>query len=94
MKSTVTFPQEDVEQSISEFRFKPGSKDVVVILLNQGERQRVDINIQEMLDSISAANKNVIRQWYKNMAQLAIDTLNDRSGVVITPISGEAFDDV
>jgi hypothetical protein len=94
MQSTVTIPQELTLQSITEFRFRPGSKDVTVILLVAGERQAVTINIQSLLDAMTATHKNTVRTWYKQQATLAIDTYNDQSGAVATPIDGEAFDDV
>ena len=94
MQSTVTIPEAVNAQSIVEFRMRPGSKDVVVILLDNGERQATSFNIQDMLDTISGANKNVIRTWYKNLATLAIEAYNDQSASVATPIDGEVFDDV
>ena len=94
MQSTVTIPQEVTTQQVQEFRFRPGRKDVTVILIIDGERKAVTINIQSLLDAMTATHKNTVRTWYKQQAILAIDTFNDDSGVVVDPIEGEAFDDV
>lgn len=94
MQSTVTIPEEVDIQSIIEFRFRPGNKDVTVILRVSGERKAVTINIQSLLDVMTATHKNTVRTWYKQQATLAIEAYNEASGAVATPIEGEAFDDV
>lgn len=95
MKLTVTIPGKSQDQTIREFRISPGTKNVTAVMIVDGKRRPVSFSMQEAIDDATATQKNVIRGFFKKMAEVAWETANTELSLDVDPanIDGEVFDD-
>lgn len=95
MKLTVAIPGKSQDQTIQEFRIRPGSKQVTAVLIIDGKRTPVTFDMQAAVDNATATQKNVIRGFFKKMSESAYEAVNAALTLDVDPanIEGEVFDD-
>ncbi len=92
MNINLTIPEKVEHQSIMEFRVRPGSKMITVLVQTEDGPKRHDTDISEIWDAATATQKNVIKQFFKRTANLAIDAINNVD-IEDEDIDGDLFDE-
>jgi hypothetical protein len=95
MKATVTIPEQANSQEILEFRVNPKTKHVRVTIGEDGQYQRIPVDVTELLSQATATQKTIIRTFFKQVGLAALEQFNADKGVTLaaTDIEGDLFED-
>ena len=96
MEVSITVPEAITAQSITEFRFRPGSKKAIVIFNQGGEQKSTLVDFQSIIDLATATQKTAVKQFFKRTGAKALDDVNESIGVDVVEgdVTGDLFDDV
>lgn len=96
MDVTVTIPENSRDQEIVAFRFTPGTMKLVSVYINDSVKGRVveEVDIATQWENASTTIKDSVKTFFKGIAAVALDQLNDADGVdvVVGDITGEVFE--
>jgi hypothetical protein len=92
MEINVTIPQKNVNQKVLEFRFKPDTLSSTVIMEVEGEQRSQTVDFTALVTNATATQKATLKQFFKRVAALALDSLNENDGVDV--VEGDVIDDI
>lgn len=94
MQTTTAVPAKQDTRKVLEFRVRPQSREVRVILedTNTGEQDAVLVNIDNLITGATGTQKTTLKVFFKRIAAMAMD-LYFGAPVTEGDVSGELFDD-
>lgn len=98
MQTTANIPAKTDTRKVVEFRLRPQSRDVRVILQDTetGDQDSVNISIDSLITGATSTQKTTLKVFFKRIAAAALDAFwGEDSSIAVTEadVSGELFDD-
>jgi hypothetical protein len=92
METNVTIPQKNVNQKVIQFRFKPGVLSATVIMEVAGEQKSETVDFSNLVSGATPTQKTTLKQFFKRVAALALDSLNENDGVDV--VEGDVINEI
>jgi hypothetical protein len=96
MKTIISVPQVDVEQTIMTIVIIPGSSKIKGTIRgpNSSRVAEVEVDVASEWAGASAANKSVIKAFIKKLGAMLLEKYNESIGATVTSgdVEGEVWD--
>ena len=96
MEANITIPEQNEQPKVIDFHFRVGDKFANVTVEYMDRRDTVKVPFQDVIDGSTAAQRQIIKIWYKRIGVAAINSLIIPDGAIMideSSVTGDLFED-